>query len=214
MAAVRKYGAENFKKEILCICKTREEVSEQEINYIQETDAINSPEYYNLAGGGYDTSVQLSNTKWRETHPEEAAQVFQKNWEHLQQWWQEHPEKIPERNIQLREAHKQWRKNASRQELEELNQKLQAGKKKWQQEHPAEHQQQVDQWRQAGSLANSQPVRCITTNMEFPSLSAAGRYYNVPQANISKVLAGERHSAGKDPETHRPLLWEKIEKKS
>lgn len=119
MAAVRKYGAENFKKEILCICKTREEVSEQEINYIQETDAINSPEYYNLAGGGYDTSVQLSNTKWRETHPEEAAQVFQKNWEHLQQWWREHPEKIPERNIQLREAHKQWRKNASRQELEE-----------------------------------------------------------------------------------------------
>ena len=214
MAAVRKYGAENFKKEILCICESREEASKQEINYIQETDAINSPEYYNLAGGGYDTSVQLSNTKWRETHPEEAAQVFQKNWEHLQQWWREHPEKIPERNIQLREAHKQWRKNASRQELEELNQKLQAGKKKWQQEHPVEHQQQVDQWRQAGSLANSQPVRCITTNMEFPSLSAAGRYYNVPQANISKVLAGERHSAGKDPETHRPLLWEKIEKKS
>ncbi len=214
MAAVRKYGMENFKKEILCICKSREEASKQEINYIQETDAVNSPEYYNLAGGGYDTSVQLSNTKWRETHPEEAAQVFQKNWEHLQQWWREHPEKIPERNIQLREAHKQWRKNASRQELEELNQKLQAGKKKWQQEHPVEHQQQVDQWRQAGSLANSQPVRCITTNMEFPSLSAAGRYYNVPQANISKVLAGERHSAGKDPETHRPLLWEKIEKKS
>ena len=214
MAAVRKYGAENFKKEILCICESREEASKQEINYIQETDAINSSEYYNLAGGGYDTSVQLSNTKWRETHPEEAAQVFQKNWEHLQQWWREHPEKIPERNIQLREAHKQWRKNASRQELEELNQKLQAGKKKWQQEHPVEHQQQVDQWRQAGSLANSQPVRCITTNMEFPSLSAAGRYYNVPQANISKVLAGERHSAGKDPETHRPLLWEKIEKKS
>lgn len=214
MAAVRKYGAENFKKEILCICESREEASKQEINYIQETDAINSPEYYNLAGGGYDTSVQLSNTKWRETHPEEAAQVFQKNWEHLQQWWREHPEKIPERNIQLREAHKQWRKNASRQELEEINQKLQAGKKKWQQEHPVEHQQQVDQWRQAGSLANSQPVRCITTNMEFPSLSAAGRYYNVPQANISKVLAGERHSAGKDPETHRPLLWEKIEKKS
>lgn len=213
MAAVRKYGAENFKKEILCICESREEASKQEINYIQETDAINSPEYYNLAGGGYDTSVQLSNTKWRETHPEEAAQVFQKNWEHLQQWWREHPEKIPERNIQLREAHKQWRKNASRQELEEINQKLQAGKKKWQQEHPVEHQQQVDQWRQAGSLANSQPVRCITTNMEFPSLSAAGRYYNVPQANISKVLAGERHSAGKDPETHRPLLWEKIEKK-
>lgn len=139
MAAVRKYGAENFKKEILCICESREEASKQEINYIQETDAINSPEYYNLAGGGYDTSVQLSNTKWRETHPEEAAQVFQKNWEHLQQWWREHPEKIPERNIQLREAHKQWRKNASRQELEEINQKLQAGKKKWQQEHPVEH---------------------------------------------------------------------------
>ena len=48
MAAVRKYGAENFKKEILCICESREEVSKQEINYIQETDAVNSPEYYNL----------------------------------------------------------------------------------------------------------------------------------------------------------------------
>lgn len=214
IAAVRKYGAENFKKEILCICESREEASKQEINYIQETDAVNSPEYYNLAGGGYDTSVQLSNAKWRETHPEEALQIAKKNTERLRQWWQEHPEKIPERNARFVQAHKDWYANATPEKLQELNQKLQLGKEKWQQEHPIEHQQQVDRWRQAGSLANSQPIRCLTTNKDFPSICEASRYYNVPQSNISKALAGERHSAGKDPETHRPLLWEKIEKKS
>lgn len=58
--------------------------------------------------------------------------------------------------------------------------KVNEAKEKWQQEHPEEHQNQIDEWCRAGSKANSKKVLCITTNEEFESASAAGRYYNIP----------------------------------
>lgn len=91
-------------------------------------------------------------------------------------------------------------------DFELLNQK----KIEWQQSHPEEHQKQVDKWRQMGTEANSKRVRCTTTGEEFPSVCEAGRYYKVPQPNISKVLKGERKSAGKHPQTGEKLMWEWI----
>lgn len=54
--AIKKYGKENFKKEILCECETQEELDEMEISYIAEVDAMNSPEYYNIVAGGGGTT--------------------------------------------------------------------------------------------------------------------------------------------------------------
>ena len=50
--AIKKYGPENFTKEILYECKTREELNQKEIEIIAEWDAVNSPDYYNITKGG------------------------------------------------------------------------------------------------------------------------------------------------------------------
>lgn len=50
--AIQKYGEGNFKKQILCICDTKEELCSMEKKYIQETNAINSDDYYNIHEGG------------------------------------------------------------------------------------------------------------------------------------------------------------------
>ena len=50
--AIKKYGKENFKKEILCICKNQEDLDLQEKKFIEKYDAVKSEDFYNIAEGG------------------------------------------------------------------------------------------------------------------------------------------------------------------
>lgn len=52
LKAIEKYGQNNFKRIILQKCNSLKELNEQEIYWIQLTDAVNSKNYYNLARGG------------------------------------------------------------------------------------------------------------------------------------------------------------------
>jgi len=49
--AIKKYGKENFKKEIIEECKNKEELNEKEIYWIDKLDAF-YPKGYNIARGG------------------------------------------------------------------------------------------------------------------------------------------------------------------
>lgn len=50
--ALKKYGKENFDREILEWCETREQLNEREQYYIDLYDAVNSDDFYNLNRGG------------------------------------------------------------------------------------------------------------------------------------------------------------------
>lgn len=50
--AIRKYGKENFKKDILESCGSREELEEKERYWIKELNATNPEIGYNVAEGG------------------------------------------------------------------------------------------------------------------------------------------------------------------
>lgn len=50
--AIQKYGKENFTKEILEVCESKEHLSEREIYWIEITDAKNNPNSYNMTDGG------------------------------------------------------------------------------------------------------------------------------------------------------------------
>lgn len=50
--AVERYGADNFKVEMLCECKDRDELNEKEIYYIAKYNAQNDPKFYNICKGG------------------------------------------------------------------------------------------------------------------------------------------------------------------
>lgn len=51
--AVKEYGKENFKREILALAYSREELNELEDYFIKKNDAGNNPEFYNMINTGY-----------------------------------------------------------------------------------------------------------------------------------------------------------------
>jgi len=50
--AIKKYGKENFSKEIIENCETKEILNEREKYWISYYDAINNKNFYNIASGG------------------------------------------------------------------------------------------------------------------------------------------------------------------
>lgn len=50
--AINKYGRENFSKEIIEECETRDKLNAREKYWIFYHDAVNSDKFYNLASGG------------------------------------------------------------------------------------------------------------------------------------------------------------------
>lgn len=207
LQAIKKYGKENFKKEILKICDTREEADIWEKYFIEESNAVEDDNYYNLKEGGMGGDGWRACRKWFLNHPEEAKQLYQQSYERLKEWRINNPELAYELcTIPFLEGAKHWRETHP-EEVAQLMKKVNEKKVEWQQTHPEEHQRQVDAWRQAGSEANSQKIKCITTGEIFTSQSEAARHYKIPQANISKCLKGERKSAGKHPETGEKMIW-------
>ena len=83
--SIKKYGKENFNKEILCYCGSMEELLEKEKYYIREYNAVDSKEFYNIAEGGgvvitkpiyqYDLSGKLLNS-WASISEAEAETGF------------------------------------------------------------------------------------------------------------------------------------------
>ena len=56
--AIKKYGRDNFKKEILQICNTKEELLIAEKYWIEFFDAVNSRNFYNLREGGQGGDIR------------------------------------------------------------------------------------------------------------------------------------------------------------
>ena len=207
LKAIAKYGKENFTKEILCFCETREEADQKEKEYIQLYNAVKSKEFYNNAEGGTGGDGWRACHRWMEQHPEEAEKLWKENGKRLREWCDEDPERYYEKCVlPFIESSKKWRENNPTKMIE-IMEKVNEGKLKWQEEHPKEHQKQIAEWRKAGSDANSKAVECITTGEVFNSISEAARTYGIIQGNISKCLKGERRSAGKHPETGEKLFW-------
>ncbi len=80
--AIKKYGRENFKKEILEYCETKEELNEREIYWIEKLNAIK--EGYNIATGGEGGDLSkyrknsLKNKTYDEIYGNKKAQILKK----------------------------------------------------------------------------------------------------------------------------------------
>ena len=58
--AIKKYGKENFRKDILYIAQTEEEAYQKETEFIKLFNAVESSEYYNIASGGEYSHKKVS----------------------------------------------------------------------------------------------------------------------------------------------------------
>jgi group I intron endonuclease len=55
LRAIKKYGRENFQREVILEATTREELTAAEIRLIEEYNAMIDPSWYNITKGGYAT---------------------------------------------------------------------------------------------------------------------------------------------------------------
>ena len=206
--AIQKYGRENFSKTIIEICSPSN-IDEREKYWIKKYNAVEDKNFYNNQEGGTGGDGWRACQNWMKNNPSKAKQIYKANGENLQKWVKANPELSKQNTEIMLSAAREWQKNNPdkvKQHMKQVNKK----KIQWQKEHPDEYKKQVDAWRRAGSEANSQKILCITTNKIFSSISEAARFYNTYQTNISKVLSGERKSAGRDPETGKKLFWKKL----
>ena len=77
-SAIKKYGKENFTKTVLEQCETFTQMCEAEARWIEEMDAVESPDFYNLNTGGLGGNVELLKEFWSSMTEEERKEA--RNW--------------------------------------------------------------------------------------------------------------------------------------
>lgn len=65
--AIKKYGIENFKREILEICESHKKVNIREIYYIKELNSLR-PNGYNITKGGTGGDTITNHPNWEKIH--------------------------------------------------------------------------------------------------------------------------------------------------
>ena len=122
--AVNKYGKENFQKEILCKCKTKEELNEKEIYWIKKLKSQNRAVGYNLTEGGQggflskeiNKKISLILINFYQKHPEIIKKRGKKISNSLKKYYENNPkikEKISQRNKKFYKEHPEFRQRKS-----------------------------------------------------------------------------------------------------
>lgn len=205
--AIKKYGWENFKHEILYTNLSKEEACEKEQELIKYYDSTNRDKGYNItAGGEYNsasvegrkrissanigktvskkTRLQISKTKtgvpMRDDTKMKLSITRQKMHLHMTE---EHKQKIIEANTgkEMSEA----TRNKIRKGLE--------GKSK-----SVEHRKKLSESRKGRFTGKENPiaeaVRCIETGEIYECMSDADRKLNVSLGSVSKCIVGKQKS--------------------
>lgn len=131
--AINKYGIENFKKEILKECKSREEVNNQEIYFISEFRKIGKAEY-NLTSGGEGFKYDLMNMseetrEWLHKRLSERAKNLKRTEE-----WNKHcseSQKNNPNNPFVKAAKEGYNHFAGKKHTEEAKEKMKKGLKNY-----------------------------------------------------------------------------------
>lgn len=79
--AMKKYGKDNFKKDILEVCESEEQAYESERVRIENIEAYRNPNYYNLAYGGNGFSSKQVEDMWKcEEHRKKMLKAQKDMW--------------------------------------------------------------------------------------------------------------------------------------
>jgi len=76
--AIQKYGKENFKREILEICSTIQDLEKAERHWIDKFDAVSRDEFYNLIDGGRGGNSNYLKKYWNSMT--EGERKMARNW--------------------------------------------------------------------------------------------------------------------------------------
>lgn len=222
--AIKKYGKENFTRDIIAIGYNANDLNELEIYYIDKYDAANSQDYYNIASGGEGGNTFVGKTK------EEMKNFSEKRSKLSKEMWENRTEeerlKISE-NIRIATSgennhlygktgikHHRYGAKMSEESKKKMSQ-VRLGKKR-----PPFSEEHKRKLRESNSGENgywygklgadnpsSKKVICITTGIIYGGITEAERQTKIFRSNICKCCNGKKKSAGKHPITGEKLVW-------
>lgn len=229
--AIKKYGKENFKKEVLEYANSQEELNELEIKIIALHNAVEDKNYYNVAIGGYTPVVvggmkgkkhtEETKQKLRELNMGENNPMFGKYGELNPNYGSQHSEetkkKISETRIEKGVAKGENNPMYGKKHSEESRRKMSDSLKGREMSEETRlkisytlKEQYTNGQRNNGAEKLQKPVYCITTGEKFKSAKEGAKKYGIKSHDtISKCCRGVVKSAGK-LEDGTKLKWEYI----
>lgn len=190
--AIKKYGEENFKWEIIENNIPNEKLNERERYWIKFYNTYEDG--YNLTEGG-DSFNNLQ--KWRNENPDIAKESAKRGCSIMRSILDHNPEKEQLRKEKAAEGIKKY--------VEEHKEEW--SKKSY--ETYLKHKEQVDKQFEEFHKKQSKQVKCLETGIIYASANEASRQTKISQGNISACCRGARLSAGKDKEGNK-LHWQYI----
>ena len=191
-----KYGIENFSKQILEICNSKEQLSEREIYYISLVNAPKNPMYYNVASGGEGGNTYIGKTI---EELEEIKRKIQEN-RKFNGHTEETKAKISEKKIKnyCKEKHPLYGKHHSEETKRKLSEKNKG------QVFSGERNKKVSVSTFGGKNHKARKVKCIETSEIFDCIADVERKYNIDRHKIISSCKGKRKSGVKinNIETH------------
>lgn len=191
-----KYGIENFSKQILEICNSKNQLSEREIYYISLVDAPKNPMYYNVASGGEGGNTYAGKTI---DELEEIKRKIQEN-RKFNGHTEEAKAKISEKKIKnyCKEKHPLYGKHHSEETKRKLSEKNKG------QVFSEERNKKVSASTFGGKNHRARKVKCIETSEIFNCIADVERKYNIDRHKIISSCKGKRKSGVKinNIETH------------
>lgn len=211
--AIKKYGWENFNHEIIgwCEAKTKEQLNldlnEWEKYYIYKYDSYKNG-YNNTLGGEGTVGYHLSEQHRKNISEQKKGKVAyypteeQKKKRSEQFKGEKNPMYGKEVPLERRKKHSEYMTG------------LRVGNK-----HPlyGTHRTEEQKRKQSEAIKGekhpkARKVRCMETGQVFSTVKEAGRWCNLKnEVSISEQCRGKRKTAGKHPETGKPLHWEYVD---
>ena len=177
---LKKYGRENFYRDIVGIAYSKEELDLLEIKWIKNYNAVKSDDFYNIAEGGH-------NNPFAGKSDEEIQEIINKR---------------VLKNTGKKRTIEQRRRisdaNKGKKLSEETKKKI--GKA---------HKGRVYSEETLKKMGDAQPktkVICLTTNEIFDSIKQASKYYNICHTSIIKCCINKNTYGGKLSNGEK-LVW-------
>lgn len=105
-SAIKKYGRENFIREILAFCDSEQEAYEKEAELVT-IEVVHNPMTYNKMPGGKGGQKRFTDDELKERNRELSREWYQANNEHRREYRREYYQANKERE---REYKREWRK--------------------------------------------------------------------------------------------------------
>ena len=170
--AINKYGEENFKWEVLCVCDSLEELNKKEIEFIKDMNTKDRKMGYNLTSGG------TGGNTWSHLTEEERKTASEKLSKSNKKYYAENPERKLAQSETLKRTRKDIEKSSKNSQIS------------------SERLKRLSSTDSRFINARCIKVLCIESNVSYDSIKEAAATIGVSPTSLQSAIIKNRKCKG------------------